>query len=125
MLSFKLKKLGSYWYPDIEHAPNQIYTFDEKLNRYLNILDVHKRNEITFDFEPFNDIIDYDDNQDIPNIIYFNDDDITKYMMTTEDFDLHYIVNGHIFKISSELYCLLEENFNFNFHKEVYNIYVY
>ena len=125
MLSFKLKKLGSYWYPDIEHAPNQIYTFDEKLNKYLNILDINDNNEITFDFEQLDDIISYDNMHDIPNIIYFNDDDIARYMMTTDDFDLHYMVNSHIFKISSELYCLLEENFNFNFHKEIYSIHVY
>lgn len=125
MLSFKVKKLGSYWYPNIEHAPNQIYTFDEKLNKYLNILDINDNNEITFDFEQLDDIISYDNMRDIPNIIYFNDDDIARYMMTTDDFDLHYMVNSHIFKISSELYCLLEENFNFNFHKEMYSIHVY
>lgn len=125
MLSFKVKKLGSYWYPNIEHAPNQIYTFDEKLNKYLNILDINDNNEITFDFEQLDDIISYDNMHDIPNIIYFNDDDIARYMMTTDDFDLHYMVNSHIFKISSELYCLLEENFNFNFHKEMYSIHVY
>jgi hypothetical protein len=125
MLSFKIKKLGNYWYPDVEHVPNQIYTFDEKLNKYLNVLNRNFQNEITLEFEEFDDILDYDDKQDIPNIIYFNDDDIARYMMTTEDFDLHYMINGHVFTISSDLYCLLEENFNFNFHKEVYNIHVY
>lgn len=125
MLSFKVKKLGSYWYPDIEHAANQIYTVDEKLNKYLNVLDRNDNKEITFDFEQLDDIISYDNMHDIPNIVYFNDDDIARYMMTTDDFDLHYMVNGHIFEISSDLYCLLEENFNFNFHKEIYSIHVY
>lgn len=125
MLSFKIKKLGPYWYPDIEHAANQIYTVDEKLNKYLNVLDRNDNKEITFDFEQLNDIISYDNMHDIPNIIYFNDDDIARYMMTTDDFNLHYMVNGHIFEISSDLYCLLEENFNFNFHKEMYSIHAY
>lgn len=125
MLSFKVKKLGPYWYPDIDHAPNQIFTFDEKLNRYLNILNIHYQNEITFEFEQLNDVFSYDNNYDIPNIIYFDDDDIARYMMTTDDFNLHYMINGHIFEISSDLYCLLEENFNFNFHTEIYNFHVY
>lgn len=125
MLSFKVKKLGSCWYPDIEHAPNQIYTFDEKLNKYLSILDINDNREITLDFEQLDDIISYDNMHDIPNIIYFNDDDIARYMMTTDDFDLHYMINSHIFEISSDLYCLLEENFNFNFHKEMYSIHAY
>ena len=29
MLSFKIKKLGNYWYPDIQHEANNIFTFDE------------------------------------------------------------------------------------------------
>ena len=79
-------------------------------------MDRNDNKEITFDFEQLDDIISYDNMHDIPNIVYFNDDDIARYMMTTDDFDLHYMVNGHIFEISSDLYCLLEENFNFNFH---------
>lgn len=125
MLSFKIKKLGSYWYPDINHAPNQIYTFDEKLNKYFSSLDIYERNELIIEFEQWNDIIQFDDNHDVPNILYFDESDIVKYLMTTEDFNLHFMFNRHVFEISSDLYCLLEENFNFNFHKEMYSVHVY
>ena len=64
MLSFKIKKLGNYWYPDIDHVPNQLYTFDEKLNRYLTVFAGNSQNEITFNFEEFDDILIYDDKQD-------------------------------------------------------------
>lgn len=119
MLSFKIKKLGNYWYPDIQHEANNIFTFDEKLNRYLNIVDNSKCGELTIEFEElgviFNGI----------NILYFEEQDITRYLMTDDDFNLHFMINNHIFEINSDFYWLLEHNFNFNFHKESYRLHVY
>ena len=125
MLSFKIKKIGSYWYPDIEHIQNQIYTFDYKLNRFLNKLDKYNNGELTIEFDLWDDTIIFDENNDIPNIVYFNESDLIRYLMTSDDFNLQYMVNNYLFEISSDLYCLLEENFNFNFHKELYSIHVY
>lgn len=119
MLSFKIKKLGNYWYPDINHDINEICTFDVKLNRYLNLIDVSKCGELTIEFEELGSIWGgY-------NILYFDEQDITRYLMTNDEFNLKYMVNNHIFEISSDLYWLLENNFNFNFHKESYRLHVY
>lgn len=119
MLSFKVKRIGSYWYPDINHDINCIISFDEKLNRYFNILDNSKCGELTIEFEELGIIFGG------INILYFDEQDITRYLMTNDDFTMKYMINNHIFEISSDLYWLLEKNFNFNFHKETYRLHVY
>lgn len=118
MLSFKIKKLGDYWYPDIPHEANYIYTFDKKCNKLFNRID-NGYGELTIEFEEIGIIFDG------LNILYFEEQDITKYLMTDDDFNLHFMINNHIFEISSDFYWLLEHNFNFNFHKESYRIHVY
>ena len=56
---------------------------------------------------------------------YFNEEDIIRYLTTDDDFDLHFVINNHEFTISSDLYWLLENQFNFNFHKASYRIHIY
>lgn len=119
MLSFKVRKIGPHWYPDINHDPNCISTFDEKLNRYFNIIDTYNWKELTIEFEELGVILDGH------NIIYFEEQDIVRYLTTDDEFNIRYMINGHIFEINSDLYWLLEKNFNFNFHKEVYRVNVY
>jgi hypothetical protein len=46
--------------------------------------------------------------------------------LTTDDnFDIRFVVNEHEFLISSDVYWLLENQFNFNFHKTSYKIHIY
>ena len=59
------------------------------------------------------------------NIVYFNENDIVRYLTTDDDFNIRFIINGHEFNISSDLYWALENQFNFNFHKTSYKIHVY
>lgn len=119
MLSFKVKKVGNHWYPNIIHERGYIVGFEEKIDRYLDIIDMSKSEELTIEFEELGVVFAG------INIIYFNESDIVRYLTTDDDFDLRFVVNDHEFKISSEIYWLLEDQFNFNFHKSSYKIHIY
>lgn len=94
--------------------------FNDKISRFLNQLDVYHLEELTIDFEEVNIIFDCSE-----NIICFNEKDITRYLMTDDDFELKFVINSREFSIHSDLYCLLEEQFEFNFHKNTYLINIY
>lgn len=119
MKKFKLKKVGNHWYPCINHELGDSINLTEKVDRYLNILDLGKTEELTIEFEELGALF-YG-----VNIIYFSEEDIVRYLTTDDDFDIRFIVNKHEFLISSDLYWLLEEQFNFNFHKSSYKIHIY
>ena len=119
MLSFKVKKIFNHWYPVIKHETGCINGFKEKIDRYLNILDMSKSEELTIEFEELGVIFAG------INIIYFNEEDIVRYLTTDDDFDLRFVINNHEFMISSDLYWLLEDQFNFNFHKTSYRIHIF
>lgn len=119
MKKFKLKKIGNHWYPCINHELGDSINLTEKVDRYLNILDLGKTEELTIEFEELGALF-YG-----VNIIYFSEEDIVRYLTTDDDFDIRFIVNKHEFLISSDLYWLLEEQFNFNFHKSSYKIHIY
>lgn len=119
MKKFKLKKIGKHWYPCINHELGDSINLTEKIDRYLNILDLGKTEELTIEFEELGALF-YG-----VNIIYFSEEDIVRYLTTDDDFDIRFIVNKHEFLISSDLYWLLEEQFNFNFHKSSYKIHIY
>lgn len=116
---FKIKLVGNHWYPCIKHDLGYIPIFDTKIDKYLSIIDNANFGELTVEFEELGVIFGG------INIIYFNEDDIIRYLTTNDDFDLRFIVNDHEFLVSSELYWLLEDQFNFNFHKTSYRIHIY
>lgn len=119
MLNFKVKKVGNHWYPCINHELGYICGFSEKIDRYLDRLDYVHCEEISVEFEELGVIVEG------LNIIYFNEQDMVRYLMTDDDFDIRFVVNNHEFTISSDLYLMLENQFNFNFHKSTYRINIY
>lgn len=119
MLSFKVKKIANHWYPVINHDLGYLSGFSEKIDRYISILDKYKFEELSIEFEELGVIFEGSD------IIYFNESDIVRYLTTDDNFDLRFIVNFHEFTISSDLYWLLENQFNFNFHKTSYKVHIY
>lgn len=119
MLSFKVKKVGNHWYPDIKHERGYIDGFDKKIDRYLSILDASNSGELTIEFEELGVVFAG------INIIYFNESDIVRYLTTNDTFDIRFEINGHEFTIYSDIYWLLEYQFNFNFHKTSYKIHIY
>lgn len=116
---FFVQKVGNHWYPAVNHELGYLSGFDEKIDRYLSLIDTGKFEKLTIEFEELGVIFGG------INIIYFNEEDIIRYLTTDDDFDLHFVVNNHEFTISSDLYWLLENQFNFNFHKASYRIHIY
>lgn len=119
MYKFKVKKVGNHWYPCINHVLGYIDGFEKKIDRYLNILDICNMEELTIELEEIGIIFEG------INIIYFNEQDIVTYLTTDENFDIRFVINGHEFIINSDLYWRLENQFNFNFHKNSYKIHIY
>lgn len=118
MKSFKLKKIANHWYPCVSHNPGYLVGFNTKIDRYLNSIDLGKFEEFTVEFEELG--LEWG-----INIIYFNDEDITRYLMTDDNFEMRFMINEHDFTISSDLYFLLEDALNFNFHKSTYRLHIF
>ena len=118
-MKFKVKRLGNHWYPAIKHNLGYIDGFEKKIDRYLTVLDVFNTEELTIELEELG--VMYEG----INIIYFDESDIVRYLMTDDDFMINFVINGHQFKLSSDLYWLLEDQFNCNFHKSTYKIHIY
>lgn len=115
----KIVKVGNHWYLSINHELGYISGFDEKIDKYLNILDLSKCGNLTLEFEEIGVIVAG------INIVYFNEDDILRYFTTDDDFNLRFMINNHEFFINSDLYWLLENQYNFNFHKSMYRIHIF
>ena len=91
MKSFKLRKIGNHWYPCIDHELGDPINLTEKIDRYLNILDLSKSGEITVELEELGILFGG------INIIYFNEEDIVRYLTTDDNFDIRFVVNEHEF----------------------------
>ena len=113
MITLTLRKVGNHYYPCIIHECFEEIQLDPKLERVLDLL---KQSDINVTF--------YGQYGVVPNtmVLQFNDEDILRYLTTADDFDIRFYINNHEFFISSYLYTLLEEQFNFNFHKTLYRI---
>lgn len=118
-MKLKVIKVGNHWYPSINHQLGYIEGFEKKIDLYLNRLNVFNTNELTIDFEEIGVIYEG------INIIYFNEVDIVRYLTTDDEFNIKFVVNNHEFSISSYLYWCLENQFNFNFHKNSYKVHIY
>lgn len=111
----KVKKLGNKWYLDIDHLDPRHIEFNEKLCRVFNIYDIFNQGQLDiYLIETYNIVYD--------NTVFINDEDLLRYFTTSDAFDIRFIVKDHEFSISSDMYDLLECQYNPNFHKTYYNI---
>ena len=108
MIRFKIKKIGNHWYPCIKHDFDDCIQLDRKTEKYLNLLDASlgNREEFTIELEQLG--IFYDG----INTICFNEDDMFRYMTTDDDLQIRFVINNHEFSIHSDLYFLLEGQYN-------------
>lgn len=112
------KKLGHYWYVDIDHVDANDIFLGEKISRILNVLDKQHLGTLEFDLiETYSLVHD--------NTIWFDESDLLKYFTTDASFSMHFTFQDIEFSISSELYGLLESVYNPNFHKTLYNLEIY
>lgn len=112
----EFKKLGNHWYPSIEHENIEEIQLDQKVERVLTML--ASTNE--FDTEKVSIWINEQNTILCDNTIQFRDEDLNRYFTTNDDFDFIVYIGDKAFPISSTLYSLLEELFNFNFHNTLY-----
>lgn len=113
-IKITLKKIGNHWYPSIQHDCLDEISLDYKIERVLSTLDKTKSETITLSINEQNTIL-------YSNTIQFRDEDLNKYFTTNDDFDFIVYIGERTYPISSTLYSLLEELFNFNFHKTLYS----
>jgi len=112
--SIVLNKLGNHWYPAVNHNDVQELVLDPKFEKYLSLIDTNKTGCLVINFSQCHEFIE--------NALFFKDEDINRYFITNDSFDLTCFILNHQFKISSKLYCLLEREYDFSFHQFIYKI---
>lgn len=121
-MTIKVKQVGNHFYPCINHSSDYNISFCRNAERWFKAWNRHKfinPEELEIEFEEIGVVIEG------INIIYFYEEDITRYLMTDDYFDIRFTINGFTYSISSDLYSLLEEQYHFNFHKTSYKIHIY
>ena len=112
----EFKKLGNHWYPSIKDENLDDIQLSDKVERILNMFastNEFNKEKISIWIIEQNTII-------CKNTIQFRDEDLNRYFTTNDDFDFIVYIGDRSFPISYTLYSLLEELFNFNFHKTLY-----
>ena len=113
--NIKLKKLGNHWYVDLIHQdPSQI-TLNERIERFLNFIDKEKTGELSVVLQENYSLV-------YSNSLFINEDDLLRYFTTSDDLEMRFLVGDREFQISSDLYYLIEEQYNPNFHKYLYSL---
>ena len=113
LLTFK--KLANHWYPEIPHDSLDDIRLSEKLEKWLCVVDK--------DHDGFVSITLYEQDCFIEDsTLQISDDSLCRYFTTNDDFNIELWVGNHNFIISSTLYTILENTYNFSFHDTTYNI---
>ena len=120
-MNIRFKKVGNLWYPCINHDSFHNISLCRNAVRWLNTFVKNKilyPEDVDIEFEEIGVEING------INIVYFYEEDITRYLTTDDYFDIRFKINGYTYSISSDLYMLLEEQYHFNFHKTSYKIHI-
>lgn len=109
---FTAKRLGQHWYLDVNHNSPLDISFNSKIEKYFFLFNC---SEIEIKLYEVFSIVE-------ENTIYLNEFDVNRYFTTSDDFDIRFTVRDHEFEISSDMYYLLESEYNLNLHKSMYTI---
>lgn len=112
LLTFK--KLANHWYPEIEHDLLDDIRLSERIEKWLSFID-KGLGSVTITLYEQNCYVE-------DSTLQFGDDSLCRYFTTNDDFDLDFWIGNRKFTISSTLYTILENLFQFNFHDTTYNI---
>lgn len=113
MYRINVRKIGNHWYPDIQHDSPEDLVLDKKLEKIFNIVDKFNSGTLTILFIEQTSLLH-------DRTIQFAEEDIYRYFITDDEFNIRVYIKNSEFTISSSLYLLLETQFNFNFHKTLY-----
>ena len=115
MAILTIKKVGNHWYPDINHLAGIDISMTKKVERCLDAI-CDGNETISFLIE---EVVFVNSEQDL---IYFNEEDITRYFITDDEFNLRFEINNKMFEISSNLYYYITHELELNFHTNMYKI---
>lgn len=107
------KKIGNHWYPNILHQCPDDLIIDDKIERFFNRIS-NSENIWVCIFETSTFASE--------NTLQFAEEDVCRYLTTNDNFMMKFYIDAHEFKISSDLYFLLESNFDFKFYDTLYRV---
>ena len=111
----KVKRVGNHWYPNLKHDSIDEIILDEKIEKVLTLIDKDCIGELEFLIYQVNSWIN-------DATIQFNDEDMWRWINTTDSFDLRIYVKDYEYKISSSIIDLLEDQFKMGFYNNLYSI---
>lgn len=110
-----VKKVGNHWYPNLKHDDPMDLILDRKMEKFCTLLDKDNTGQLHFLLSENHTWID-------SSAIQFEDEDLWRWLNTTEVFPVRIYIGDHQFEVSTLLMDLFEEQFNTNFHKTYYKI---
>lgn len=117
MATLTIKKVGNHWYCDVPHDLKTDISLSKKVEQVCRII----ANRQEADYVSF-DIYEVAFVDDSTDLICFKEEDITRYFITDDEFNLRFKVNGSKFEINSNLYFYITNYLGLNFHVNMYKI---
>lgn len=117
MATLTIKKVGNHWYPDLVHNLGTDLSLGEAIENKLNELSITMcTDKLTFIIEEVPWIINESE------IIYINEEDLTRYYITDDYFPMRFIVNNQEYSIEMSAYDLIITDLDLKFHTDLYQI---
>lgn len=114
------KKVGNHWYLDIEHDNPQDLILDPVLERFLSL-----RDSLNLGIVDNIYLVEQNGFIEPEGLLQFTDEDLLRYFTTKDTFKMNIFISNHHFQISSNLYSLLENKYQLDFHISAYRLAVY
>lgn len=114
------KKVGNHWYLDIEHNNPQDLILDPILERFLSL-----RDSLNLGIVDNIYLVEQSGFIEPKGLLQFTDEDLLRYFTTKDIFKMNIFISNYHFQISSNLYSLLENKYQLDFHISAYRLTVY
>ena len=114
------KKVGNHWYLDIEHNNPQDLILDPILERFLSL-----RDSLNLGIVDNIYLVEQSGFIEPKGLLQFTDEDLLRYFTTKDIFKMNIFISNYHFQISSNLYSLLENKYQLDFHISAYRLTIY
>lgn len=113
-----LKKIGNHWYPNINHGFGEDISLTRNIEHYLNL--IFKDTDIVhIGFEEYNIIFDE------YGILYLNEQDITRFYTTDDEFNIRFELYNINLSINATLFMYIQNQLGLRFHEDIYKIHIW
>lgn len=120
LVQLTFKKIGNHWYLDIEHDNPQDLILDPVLERFLSRLDSLNIGIVDNVY-----LVEQTGFIEPEGLLQFTDEDLLRYFTTKDIFKMNIFISNYHFQISSNLYSLLENKYQLDFHISAYRLTIY